>query len=303
MISVLMSTYNEPMDFIRTSVSSILNQTYRDFELVLVVDNPSNAELINELKKFEKTDSRITLLINEKNIGLTASLNRALKEAKGDFIARMDADDVSMPERLDVQYRYLTENNLDLIGSDIQNIDENGDPISSVTVFPESHSSIVKKAMFGSTMAHPTWFGRKTLFEELDGYHDIKACEDYDFLVRAILHGFKLGNVQKTLLQYRINPNGVSSTKKALQKTGLFLLRKNYTDGVETSESEYQEFMNSERGKRKLSDLESYYAKSAKLKNMSDNRLKQFFYGVYIFVSAKEGRALVMNLIKDRLTK
>ena len=95
MISVVMSTYKEPIEYIEQSINSILNQTYRDIEFVIIVDNPDNAEHIEYIQNRMSGDSRIKLSINEKNCGLTESLNRAIALARGTFIARMDADDIA----------------------------------------------------------------------------------------------------------------------------------------------------------------------------------------------------------------
>ena len=97
-VTVLMSVYNGRA-FLNRSVSSILRQTYRDFEF-LVIDNCSADDSYALLESYARQDARIRLLRNDRNVGLAASLNRGLKEARGEFIARMDADDSARPERL-----------------------------------------------------------------------------------------------------------------------------------------------------------------------------------------------------------
>ncbi|MCI9613858.1 MAG: glycosyltransferase [Dorea sp.] len=300
MVSVLMSVYKEPLSYIRYSVDSILNQSYKDIEFIIIVDNPSNMDLITLLKEYEKKERCIKLFINEKNLGLTGSLNKALNYAQGEFIARMDADDISMPKRIEKQLEYLTHNQLDLIGSNIQDINENGNICSDVTIYPETNEQIIRYARYNSPIPHPTWFGKKSVFDKLNGYQEVEACEDYDFLVRAILDGFKLGNIQEPLLKYRINLKGISSTKKAKQKTALYFIRKNYRRGVSVSEKKYEEFISSAKGERKLADLNDYYKKTSKLKELPKNSLKSLLYEVYIFLSSREGRLLTTNLLKER---
>lgn len=301
MISVLMSTYREPIAYISLSVDSILKQTYEDIELILVVDDPANKELINYLKSIEAKDTRVKLLINDTNLGLTGSLNRALSIANGEFVARMDADDISDKQRFDLQLSFLENNNLDLVGCNVQDMDEEGNISGKVSIFPRNHSQIVKETKYNSPLAHPTWIGKKEVFDHLNGYQEIDACEDYDFLVRAILSGFKLGNFQEPLLKYRINSSGISSTKKAKQKAALFLIRKNYRSGRSTTEEEYEQYMRSDAGKKKIQDLDKYYKKTSKLKNMSGNKIKKIFYAVTILVSSNEARSLLTNMLREKM--
>lgn len=122
-ISVIMSVYNG-MPYLKEAVQSILKQTFKDFEFI-VVNDASTDDSWQYLKGLN--DKRIKLIINEKNLGLATSLNDGIKIAKGNFIARMDADDVSKPDRLEVQYKFLTKNpEIDLCGSWADIIDEKG---------------------------------------------------------------------------------------------------------------------------------------------------------------------------------
>ena len=301
MVSVIMSTYKEPKSYVKLSVESILNQSYKSIEYIVIVDDPTNIDLIDLLKNYAEKDKRIRFFINNKNLGLTASLNRALQYANGEYIARMDADDISSANRIEEQLAFLQRHNLDLVGGNVQDIDENGNILSNPTVYPKFSSSISKKAEYSSPLAHPTWLGKKEVFERLNGYQEIDACEDYDFLVRAILAGFKIGNVQATVLQYRINPHSISSTKKARQKTALFFVRENYRRGRVTTEAEYCQFMESPAGQKKLSDLEEYYRKTSKMKKMSRNKITKALYMATIFVTCNEARLLFANTIKEKL--
>jgi glycosyltransferase involved in cell wall biosynthesis len=111
-ISAVMSVYNESEEYLRKSIESILNQTYTDFEFIIILDNPDNKKARDILKEYENKDDRIVLLENEKNIGLAPSLNRGVKVARGKYIARMDADDIALPQRFEKQV-YFLENNPD----------------------------------------------------------------------------------------------------------------------------------------------------------------------------------------------
>ena len=107
LISVIMSTYNESEDYIRSSVSSILRQTLHDLELIIVIDNPENEAAVTAVNAFASEDSRVKILCNENNLGLVRSLNKAISAAHGEILARMDADDISLPQRLEKQLAFL----------------------------------------------------------------------------------------------------------------------------------------------------------------------------------------------------
>ena len=106
-ISVILCTYNEPYEMIVESISSILCQTYSYFELILINDNPTRTDLNNQLFEISSTDARIKYIKNEENIGLVKSLNKGICLSTGEFIARMDADDVSYKNRLEMQLDFI----------------------------------------------------------------------------------------------------------------------------------------------------------------------------------------------------
>ena len=102
-ISVILSAYNEEERWFRKAVESILNQSFKEFELILILDNPNNELLDKIIKEYKEKDSRIIYIKNEKNLGLVESLNRGIKASSGLYIARMDADDIAKPTRIEKQ--------------------------------------------------------------------------------------------------------------------------------------------------------------------------------------------------------
>jgi glycosyltransferase involved in cell wall biosynthesis len=110
-----MGVYKEPLDWLRQSIDSILNQSFTDYEFIIICDNPRYEEGMELLKKYANSDRRIILLFNNENIGLTKSLNKGLEIARGKYIARMDADDISKPERLTRQKLSFWELGLKLL--------------------------------------------------------------------------------------------------------------------------------------------------------------------------------------------
>ena len=237
-VSVIMSTYKEPEEYIRLSVESILHQSFSDLEFIIVIDNPQNEELLSLLLEYKNVDSRVIIIKNDRNIGLTASLNKALKEAKGELIARMDANDISDPERLKKQIEYLEANNLDLVGCSIRRISESGEILDKKTNKSYPPECIAKTLIYDDCIPHPTWIARKTLFDILNGYRELYSCEDYDFLLRALAKNYKFGICDEVLLSYRVNVNGISRMNSFRQHLSSAYLQKNINRISEINQDE-----------------------------------------------------------------
>lgn len=210
MISVIMSTYKEDERLLRESIESILNQTYRDFEYIIILDYPDNVVHKSVIEEYALKDDRIHFYVNEKNMGLTDSLNRGLSLCHGEYIARMDADDISLPDRLERQMEYLEKNHYDLIGGITEMINENGSLLYSIKSVPTDPKKINKALRYSQCIAHPTWLGRKEVFEKNAGYRHMPLCEDYDFTLRAVLNGFVISNLNEPVLKYRMTSNSIS---------------------------------------------------------------------------------------------
>lgn len=251
-ISVIMSTYKEPLNWVRAAVESILRQSLTDFEFIVVIDDPNNKSVVEYLEAID--DSRVILVKNESNLGLVRSLNKALKLCKADYIARMDADDISLPERFENQLTFLTTHNYDLCGSQYELFDDT----HSIRVSkPPQFSPTCKKVLcYESCVAHPTWMTRKIVYDFLDGYRNMDAVEDYDFLIRAAKSGYKLGNVQKVLFKYRDNRNSISHKKNIIQELDRRFIGENYRKGSVVTQNEFDTYRNSEIYMKHIHELE-----------------------------------------------
>ena len=220
LISVIMSTYNETEDELNKSISSILEQSYQNIEFIIINDNPKNEMLRVYLESIQ--DERVHVYTNEVNIGLVKSLNKALGLVHGAYVARMDADDISMPKRLEHQLGYMERQGLDVVGAHIRLIDEAGNVIQDQMRFPEREKKIRACMPWGSCLAHPTWMVRKEVYQTMKGYRQVPHCEDYDFLTRVLASGkYKVGNIPEIGLQYRIRNSGISGSNATEQ----YLLR------------------------------------------------------------------------------
>ncbi len=281
LVSVIMSTYNEKLEWIKRSVNSILSQTYRNIEFIIIVDKPDRKDIIDYLEACKKKDSRIVLEINEKNLGLIKSLNKAIALSTGEYIARMDADDISHLGRLKKQLEYINEKKLDLIGSNINLVKEDGE-VFSTTDKLLTHKYL-KKLLAGGTIGivHPTFFGRREVFVNLDGYKYSPHTEDKEFLARIFVNGYKVGNVKDVLLDCMYTSNSV--TKKYAIYVGLMgqyvskIFKKFMKTGIYNFDYTFYD-------KLKVYDRQiARYTKSqVLLGNARENLNKKFFFKFYL---------------------
>ncbi|MGC9469401.1 MAG: glycosyltransferase [Anaerolineae bacterium] len=186
--------------FLREAIESILRQTFIGFEFVIIDDcsTDSSAEIV---KSF--SDPRIHYFRNAQNIGLTRSLNRGLVLSQSPYVARMDADDVSMPQRLSRQIDFLDSNpEVGVVGSAVQIIDEEGN-LCRVKRLPKSHEVLTWCLCLFSPIAHPTVMMRRNALEQVGGYRaDLLTAQDYDLWWR-ISKVTRLANLPDVLLYLR----------------------------------------------------------------------------------------------------
>lgn len=210
LVSVLLPVYRETKVDLKLAIESILSQNYRNLELIIICDNPHYGHLAL-LKHYCDRDDRVKLHINSQNYGIGASLNIGISLAKGDYIARMDADDISFADRLSKQLDYLRKSNLDLIGGAAVLINESGSELGCFNK-PTSKSSVEEYIRYASPCLHPTWFGKIEIFREI-GYEEVSPGQDYIFLSEVFQAGYKLGNMKDKILYYRVSANSLSKSR------------------------------------------------------------------------------------------
>ncbi|ANM73010.1 glycosyl transferase family 2 [Lactiplantibacillus plantarum] len=210
-ISVIMSVYNEQSEQVSQSIDSILGQTCLPAEFVIVLDNPKRNDLKNLLMAYSTQIDIIKVVFNKENIGLAASLNKAIKLSSSELIARMDADDISESRRLELELNELERRRLDLISGNIVYIDEGGNVIGEKSMIPEDERLIEKILPYGSTIIHPTVLMRKAAFNQVGGYRLLTTAEDYDLWLRMIASGLKIGSINNRVLKYRLRDNSMTS--------------------------------------------------------------------------------------------
>lgn len=214
-VSVLMPVYNCER-YIAHAVQSILTQTMSAFELLLIDDGSTDSTL-RVLRRFEAADQRIRLVVRE-NRGLISSLNEGLAMARGELIARMDGDDISLPNRLARQVHFLNEHQeCVVVGCNIQVVDAEGFPICFQD-YPSDHESIVATCLHGyGGIPHPGAMFRRRVVQTIGGYREgYVAAEDLDLWLRLAEVGV-LSNLPDVLLTYRVHLQGVSIQRMNLQ--------------------------------------------------------------------------------------
>lgn len=209
-ITVLMPVYNAG-PYLDAALDSILGQTCTDFEL-LVIDDGSTDDSVSRVAL--RNDPRIRLLRQPRNLGLVAALNRGLDEARGEYVARMDADDISLPKRLAKQSAFLNAHpEIGVCGTWMEGFSSEA---SALWRAPVAHEDICCHLLFESTLFHPTVMLRRELFNRhaLRYDPDYPHAEDYEVWGRCALY-FRLANLPEVLLRYRIHAASVGGRNRA----------------------------------------------------------------------------------------
>ncbi len=228
-VTVLMPVFNGEM-FLRVAIESVLAQTHAAFEL-LVVDDGSTDGSSKILADIAKRDTRVRV-ISQANEGISSALNVGIRAASGEFIARMDADDIMLPRRLEVQIGYLRENpSLGFCGSYVDVIDKLGHTVSQYKPQPTSLESLDGKIRRREpiTFTHPSVTYSTSLARSLGGYNSkFEPCEDTELFGRMILANRPGLVIPDVLLRYRMHGNSISGTRVRRQIEMLELVRRNF---------------------------------------------------------------------------
>src|SRR3989344_1307446 len=235
-ISVVMSAYNTEK-YVAEAIESILNQTFKDFELIIVND-ASTDNTLKIIRNYAQKDKRIKLIDNKKNLYATISRNKALK--KGKDIAIQDSDDISLPNRLEVQKNYLDKKKaVFLVGSGMIKIASNGKYLKKKMPFCCSRFLLKLILPIKNQIYHPTIMFRNKCYLYRE---KIYYAEDYDFYLTLISKGLKLANLRRHLVKYRILSSSVSNSKRKQQDLFAEKAKQFYKQRIETGIDEYSKF-------------------------------------------------------------
>jgi len=228
MISVVMSVYNAE-EYLDESIQSILNQTYKNFEFIIINDGSTDKsqDIIN---KYIEQDNRI-IVINRENKGLPYSLNEGIVKSKGNYIARMDADDISMSNRFEEQIKFMEENqDIGICGTFIESFGKNIN--NRIQRYPLENAQLRPILLFTSCFAHPTVMIRKSILDKfnLKYNEEYKNSQDYELWVRLSKYT-KVANISKVLLKYRIVDSSITS-KTDIDHFNRYILIKNIFSNI-----------------------------------------------------------------------
>lgn len=216
-ISVLMSVYAESADAITVAVESILNQSFANFEFIIVNDNPARADTRKVLDKLSTKDDRIQVLTNDRNRGLGYALNAAIRRSRGDIVARMDTEDISFPERFTRQFSYMKAHpDVHLLFTqwiDLNECDE------TIVRRPrrEDFVNISKSFFTKSLLMHPTLVARKDVLLD-NPYPEMERPEDIVLWLQLIRKGYTFDVIEEPLYRYRIDRINVAQRYAKVKK-------------------------------------------------------------------------------------
>jgi glycosyltransferase involved in cell wall biosynthesis len=298
LVSVVMACYQEALQWLETAVDSILKQTFVSCELIVVVDDPTNQEIIALLTEIQKKDQRLKVLINEQNMGLPRSLNRGFSGALGKYFARMDADDIAAPKRIDMQVAYLTENpHVDLLGTAITNIDQEGN-LLGVKHFLTQPEAIKKAITYRSVACHPTWIMRRNVFDTIGGYRYFPSSEDYDFLYRVLDAGFTVSNLTQPLLEYRLHDASMTSALSGFQyKVKHYIQALHHQRQVKSQDDYDEEVSHALKQTDNGNDFAKGLVTKARTAEESGNFLALAFWGAIAVVFSGSGYSRLKSFV------
>ena len=212
-VTVLLPIKHCELEYLKLAVESITEQTMCDFEFLIINENGS-ANVSEYLEEISDKDQRIKLLIPKGCWNLPSALNFGLGHATGQFIARMDADDIAAPDRFEKQIDFLKANSdISVLGSNVQLIDRHGNPMK-IRTYPIAHRQIKFNINFRNPIAHPTAMIRTSALLEIGGYDEnFDVAEDYDLWFKMMKSGHKFANLQQPLLSYRVEDAQARSNK------------------------------------------------------------------------------------------
>ena len=201
-----MSVYkNDRPEWFEIAIMSMLNQTIKPDEVILVIDGEISNELESKIKDIASQHSEIKVHKNEKNLGLGLTMQIGLSLCRNGIVARMDSDDYSKPDRIEKELSFLIENNLDMVGCQVEEFIDTIDNVVSKKNVPIGYENIFKYAKQRNPFCHPAVLFKKSKVIESGDYQDMKLCEDYYLWVRMLQHKCKVDNIDESLVSMRVS--------------------------------------------------------------------------------------------------
>lgn len=289
-VTVLMPVYNSE-NYLKESIEGVLNQTFKDFEF-LIINDGSTDRSVEIIQSYD--DDRIRFINNQDNKFYMKRLNEGIEIAQGKYIARMDSDDICLPERLQKQVEVLDKNpDVGIVGTFWQMFGSR----DNLVEVPQNHDDIKVFSIFHSPFGHPTVMFRKSMFNEfsLRYSEDFPFAEDYELWTRALKY-FKGANINEVLLNYRVHCMGVTSSRSEVQHDTARRVRKRILEKLDLFSEEnlnlHTEFSRSYNlgqistdTKKGLNWLEKIYTANKEKKIYNQESMQKFFEYIGYFVA------------------
>ena len=223
--SVLMSLYKkEHPEYLRLALDSMINQTAKPDEIVLVEDGPLTEELYAVVKEYkDKYSELLHIIVNKKNLGLGLALNVGLKACRNELVARMDTDDISKPDRCEKQLRRFEQKPLlSIVGSHIDEFVGDKSNVISQRRVPKTSKEIYEYAKKRSAFNHPSVMYKKSAVLAEGGYSDLKRNQDVDLFGRMLFNGYEAENIDEALLWFR-SSDELAARRKSWENTKSYI--------------------------------------------------------------------------------
>lgn len=225
--SVLLCVYfKENADYFDAAVSSILSQTKPCDDFVIVCDGPLTESLDAVINKYQTAYKNIIRVLRLKeNVGPGKAAHEGFKICKNEIVARMDSDDISLPNRMELELSRINEG-FDVVGGAIKEFNEDENDTMPIKYQPESHADIIKLAKKRNPINHVTIMYKKSMVEAVGGYNNFRLGEDYSLVISLILNGAKCSNIQEVAVKVRMGNGQISRRSGKLLRHNLHELRK-----------------------------------------------------------------------------
>ena len=215
LVSVVIATYNDKPTSLHAALRSVVDQTWKDWEIV-IADDSTRRESVEVIEGYAKLlGDRLVFRHHERRLGLVASINEALGLARGELIARMDGDDICVPDRLESQVRHFAEHpDVGILGGNIEIISDGGEALS-VRRYRKDRDGIRRVSFIRNPLAQPTVMLRKSVLDMIGVYDArFRKAEDYELWLRALKHSVVIENLDRVLVRYRV-PDDYSRKRDA----------------------------------------------------------------------------------------
>ena len=252
-ISVLMPVYNGNQ-FLDRAIKSVLNQTFNNFEFIIINDGSTDGSL-KTLKSYK--DSRIKIINNSKNMGITFALNKGLNVAKGDYVARQDQDDISFSDRFMLQIEYLENYDIDLVDTNFIFIDENDKYLQDYEKRYFSPDETLSHLFFYE-MVHSSIMCKRSLFTKYNIQYRKRPTEDYDLFIRLAKAGMRAGRLDEKLIKQRKHPSSMCGSDWHNIKKDIDLMRNEFVQDLGIEPTNYEKKLHIAFVEQNLSILNKY---------------------------------------------